>query len=188
MTRVFCILISFILTACSSAVLPNKSRDLSKFIPKDEVEITETLVLEDFDFTEEHFPKDCDWRVLSRIVDGDTIIVDDDLRVRLVGVDTPETKHPTKPIQKFGLESSAFARDFFGDEKKVCLIEDPIGDKVDKYGRTLSYVFLEDGRDLTVELLKAGLARGYFAFPFSRKEEFKFLEQQAKEKKLNIWE
>jgi micrococcal nuclease len=188
MTRVFVIFFSLGLLACSSAELPNQKKDFSDFIPREEILETRISKEEDFHFKKDNFPQNCDWREFERVVDGDTIIVDDDLRVRLVGIDTPETKHPTKKIQKFGLESSAFAKEFFKDAKKVCLIPDPIGDNVDIYGRTLAYVFLEDGRDLTVELLNLGLARGYFNFSFFRKEEFQFLEKIAKERKLNIWE
>ena len=187
MFRILIISFSFLFTACSSAVLPNKTRDLSEFIPRDEVTEKQTLTLVDFNFTEENFPNKCEWKSLTRVIDGDTIIVDSDLRIRLIGIDTPEIKHPTKPIQKFGLESSDFTINFFQNVEKVCLIQDPIGDKIDKYGRTLAYVFREDGAELSVEVLKSGLARGYFSFPFSRKDEFQFLENMAKKKKVNLW-
>jgi len=45
------------------------------------------------------------WRICTRVVDGDTIILDGYERVRLLGVDTPETKHPNKPVQYFGKEA-----------------------------------------------------------------------------------
>ncbi len=185
MRFVFLISLSLFFTACSSTVLPDKKRDLTDFTPHDEV--VEEKTSEDFNFVSENFPENCEWRTLERVVDGDTIIVDDYIRVRFIGVDTPELKHPTKPIQQYGLESSAFTKKFLEQEEEVCLIEDEIGDKIDIYGRTLAYIFRSDGGDLTAELLRSGLARGYFGFQFERKAEFQMLENIAREKKLNIW-
>jgi hypothetical protein len=48
-------------------------------------------------------------RSVTRVVDGDTLVLDGGEHVRLIGVDTPETKHPTKPVEHFGKEASAFA-------------------------------------------------------------------------------
>ncbi len=49
-----------------------------------------------------------EWRLVTWVVDGDTIIVGARERVRLIGVDTPETKHPQKPVEYFGRQASAF--------------------------------------------------------------------------------
>ena len=49
-------------------------------------------------------------RTVTRVVDGDTLVLDGGERVRLIGVDTPETKHPMKPVEYFGKEASAFTR------------------------------------------------------------------------------
>jgi len=54
------------------------------------------------------FPQDI-YRV-QRVVDGDTIVLDNGLKVRLVGADTPETKHPNKPVEYYGKEASAFTK------------------------------------------------------------------------------
>ncbi len=53
---------------------------------------------------------EAEWRLVTRVVDGDTIIVGARERVRLIGVDTPETKHPQKPVEYFGREATAFTR------------------------------------------------------------------------------
>lgn len=50
------------------------------------------------------------WRTVWRVIDGDTIDLDGRERVRLVGVDTPETKHPKKPVEYFGREATEFTR------------------------------------------------------------------------------
>ena len=81
---------------------------------------------------------------VERVIDGDTIHVRVDgnrYTVRLIGVDTPETKHPTKPVQYFGQEASAFTKAAL-EGKRVMLQKDRIGDTVDRYGRWLRYVLL----------------------------------------------
>ena len=86
-----------------------------------------------------------------RVVDGDTIILSNGERVRLIGVDTPETKHPNKPVQYFGKEASAFTKRMV-EGKEVTL---EYGQQQrDKYGRLLAYVYLMDG---TLTLNKKGL-------------------------------
>ena len=100
-----------------------------------------------------NFPQNCHWKPLSRVVDGDTLKCGEE-RVRLLGVDTPETKKEGTPVQPFGLEASKFTKDILADDAQVCLIFDTIGDKVDKYDRLLAYVFDEDGNDINGELLK----------------------------------
>ena len=64
-----------------------------------------------------------DFYLCTRVVDGDTIIVNINgkkERVRLIGVDTPETKHPNKPVEYFGREASAFTK-LMVEGKKVRL-------------------------------------------------------------------
>lgn len=183
--KILVIFFALFLSACSSN-LPNKERTLDEFIPEEK---TETITpKKDFDFTARKFPEHCDWKILKRVVDGDTLIVGEDIRVRLIGIDTPETKHPKKPIQKFGLESSAKMESLLQDQEKVCLIADEAGDDFDEYGRRLAYIYREDGLDINGALLKSGLARGYFYFPFTRKTEFEMYEKEARAAKLNLWE
>ena len=82
--------------------------------------------------------------VVVRVVDGDTLkvwISEKIQTVRLIGVDTPETKHPTKGVQRGGPEASAFTQAQL-DRKTVRLEADPAGDDVDRYDRLLRYVYL----------------------------------------------
>ena len=78
-----------------------------------------------------------------KVVDGDTIWVDHDDRrekIRMIGLDTPETVDPREPVQCFGREASAQAKTILGGQQ-VYLETDPSQDTVDKYGRTLAYVW-----------------------------------------------
>ena len=82
---------------------------------------------------------------VARVIDGDTIQVLSDGRqytVRLIGADTPETKHPTEAVQRFGQEASAFTTAAL-EGRTVQLETDRTGDTVDRYGRLLRYVYLD---------------------------------------------
>lgn len=95
---------------------------------------------------------------VERVLDGDTIVVrrrDADVTVRLLGVDTPETHHPTKPVGCYGPEAAAFTTRVLTG-RSVTLESDVV--EHDVYGRTLATVWLE-GRNFNNELLRAGYAR-----------------------------
>lgn len=124
------------------------------------------------------------WRICSRVVDGDTIILDGQERVRLIGVDTPETKHPRKPVQYFGKEASEFTRCLVEGER-VRLEYDQ--ERTDRYGRTLAYVFLEDGTFLNAEIIKQGYGFAYTKYPFKYMEKFRAYEREAWENDRRLW-
>jgi micrococcal nuclease len=98
------------------------------------------------------------YRVVD-VIDGDTIVVrrtgGRDETIRLLGIDTPETHHPTKPVGCYGPEASAFtSRRLFG---QVVTLEDDV-ERHDIYGRRLAYVYLHGERFNDV-LLRRGYAR-----------------------------
>ena len=76
---------------------------------------------------------------VTRVIDGDTIQVSSEGKqytVRLIGADRPETKHPTKPMQRFGAEATAFTKAAL-EGKTVMLETDRTGETRDRYGRLL---------------------------------------------------
>ena len=85
-----------------------------------------------------------------------------------MGVDTPETKHPTKAVQYFGREASAFTKAAL-EGKTVLLAKDRTGDTVDRYGRLLRYVLL-DGDNFNARFIREGYAHAYRRFPFSKRK------------------
>ena len=133
--------------------------------------------------------RDAEYRTVKRVVDGDTLILENGERVRLIGVDTPETKHPQKPVEYFGKEATAFTRGMV-QGKRIRLEFDQgnfhLGHK-DKYGRMLAYVFLEDGTFLNAEIVKQGYGHAYTRFPFRYLKEFRQLEREAREQGRGLW-
>ncbi len=124
------------------------------------------------------------WRTVTRVVDGDTIILNGRERVRLIGVDTPETVDPRRPVQYFGKEASAFTKRMV-EGKKVRLEYDQT--RKDRYGRTLAYVYLEDGTFLNAEIVKQGYGHAYTRFPFRYLEDFRRYESEARKAGKGLW-
>ena len=121
--------------------------------------------------------------------DGDTISVDmngTEEKIRMIGVDTPETHHPSKPVQCFGRAASAFTKEFIGT-KPVRLEADPLNDNRDRYGRLLRYVYTPDGKMVNRELIAQGYGFAYTSFPLEKSDEFQKLEDNAREKNLGLW-
>ncbi len=138
---------------------------------------------------EESTPQASELRQVIRVVDGDTIVVSPNEKVRLIGVDTPETVHPKKPVECFGKDAKQFTRDAV-EGKSVRLVLDDRNQRnqhKDKYRRTLAYAYLEDGRMLNRELIRQGYAHAYTRFPFRYLVEFRELERAARVEALGLW-
>lgn len=123
-------------------------------------------------------------RLCTRVVDGDTLVLDGGERVRLIGVNSPESVDPRRPVEYFGKEAAAFTR-ALAEGRKVRLEYDL--EKRDQYGRTLAYVYLEDGRMLNAEIIRQGYGQTYVRFPFKYRDEFLALERQARAEGRGLW-
>ena len=121
----------------------------------------------------------------TRVVDGDTIVVEGIGKIRLIGVDTPETVHPRKPVEYYGKEASNFTKKMV-EGKKVRLEYD--WQKKDKYRRTLAYVYLKDGTFLNAEIVKQGYGYAYTKYPFKYLEQFRKYGKEARENKRGLWQ
>jgi micrococcal nuclease len=85
--------------------------------------------------------------LVERVIDGDTLVIrldDQSIKVRLIGVDAPESVHPRKPVERFARESAAFLRQLV-EGKRVRLAYEPAGARIDRYGWTLASLHLEPG-------------------------------------------
>ena len=121
---------------------------------------------------------------VTSVIDGDTIEVEGGWLVRYVGIDTPETVHPSKPVECFGKEAAAKNRELV-EGKKVRLERD-VEDK-DKYGRLLRYVYVDDLM-VNAELVRLGYAYSVSYPPNVKYQQlFLQLERQAREQELGLW-
>ncbi len=121
---------------------------------------------------------------VERVIDGDTLRLEDGRQVRLLGVDTPESKHSEVPVQVFSKEAYEFSRQMVeGFEVRLERDVEP----TDKYGRTLAYIYLEDGRMLNEELLKRGYAYVLRYYPFKKKADFLKIQDKARQEQRGLW-
>lgn len=124
---------------------------------------------------------------VERVIDGDTIVVAGGTRVRLIGVDTPETKDPRKPVQCFGPEASAYLSSVLEPGVAVRLVGDV--EQRDVYGRTLAYVYrLPDGLFVNAELVRRGYAQVLTIPPnVAHADELLTLARQARDTQRGLW-
>lgn len=127
---------------------------------------------------------------VTKVVDGDTIQVNMDGEketVRLIGLDTPETVDPRKPVQCFGIEASEKAKEVLTNQK-VFLEDDPTQGDKDKYQRLLRYVVLCDGTNFNKMMILEGYGHQYtYDKPYRYINEFKQAETEAREAKRGLW-
>lgn len=125
-----------------------------------------------------------------KVVDGDTIAIDmngKSVTLRLIGIDTPETLDPRKPVQCFGKEASNKAKELL-EETYVSIEKDATQGEIDKYGRVLAYVFLEDGTFFNKYMIESGYAHEYtYANPYKHQAQFKAAEKEAREHERGLW-
>jgi micrococcal nuclease len=127
-----------------------------------------------------------------RPVDGDTLVASADGRrfyVRLLGIDTPETHRPGRPLECGGAEASDHMSALASPGTRIELETDPGQDRVDAYGRLLAYVWLPGGRLLEDEQLHAGLATSYVFDdrPVSLYPRLLAAERVAKRARSGVW-
>ena len=126
-----------------------------------------------------------------KVVDSDTIKVEYEgtsTSVRLIGVDTPETVHPRKPVEPFGPEASAFTKSLLPAGELVYLRFPINGGNRDRYGQLLAYVYrVSDGLHVNIEIIAQGAGRVYTRYPFEFMEEFLEHEAIARKSKRGLW-
>jgi micrococcal nuclease len=125
-----------------------------------------------------------EFEYVQRVVDGDTLMLGTGERVRLIGVNTPETVHPKKAVEAFGKEASAFTKRTV-EGKLVRLEFDPLSsrrnDGKDRYSRTVTHVFLQDGTHLNAEIIRQGYGFAVSSSPpLKYQNEFRRLELEAR--------
>ena len=127
--------------------------------------------------------------VVRRVLDGGTIELETGEKVRLIGVDTSETRDPRKSVEYFGPEATAFTKSMV--EGKRVRLETDQGNAhlghTDKNLRILAYVILDDGTFLNAEIIKQGFGLADTQYPFIYEKEFRLLEEEASDQKRGLW-
>lgn len=135
---------------------------------------------------------------VSWIYDGDSLLVEDIGKIRLLGIDTPESKDsprdhyysrnfgiPSKHLRKIARQAKRFNIEQLKGQQVQLVFE---SDKVDKYGRKLAYLYLPDGRLLNRLLLEKGLASVFRRYQFDRKKDFLAAERAARQAQIGLWQ
>jgi micrococcal nuclease len=124
---------------------------------------------------------------VTRVTDGDTIVVGGSIRVRLIGMDTPETHDPRTSVQCFGPEASRRTSELLPAGTPVRLVYDV--DRTDRYGRTLAYVYrLSDGVFVNIALVRDGFAQVATYPPnVAHVDEIRAAEAEAREAGRGLW-
>ncbi|MFA7285386.1 MAG: thermonuclease family protein [Candidatus Paceibacterota bacterium] len=127
---------------------------------------------------------------VTRVVDGDTIDVDINgtiERIRMIGINTPETVDPRKPVECFGIEASNQAKSLLSNKSVKLESDSSQGDR-DKYSRLLRYIFLEDGTNFGLKMIQTGYAYEYtYDSKYKYQTEYKNAQKQAEDTKAGLW-
>lgn len=126
---------------------------------------------------------------VTQVYDGDTIAVDmlgNTEKIRLIGVDTPETHDPDVEVQCYGPEASSFTEINLLNQV-VRLESDPQNQNRDRYNRLLRYVYLKDGTLWNIKLIENGYGFAYLRYPFTKLDYFRKTEENAKVKRTGLW-
>jgi micrococcal nuclease len=137
--------------------------------------------------------------LVKRVVDGDTFLLSNGERVRLLGIDSPEkfeskkldndaeiSGQDKKTIQKLGQLASDYVKNFV-EGKKVYLEREPNYEDRDIYNRLLRWIYLEDGTFINGKIVKDGYAQVYEKFPVSKLEELRRYQKEARENNRGLW-
>ncbi len=129
------------------------------------------------------------WYRVVEAFDGDTVGVEMNgkvEKVRLIGVDTPETHKPNSPKQCYGDVASRLTRDKIF-HKNIRLEADPTNDNRDRYNRLLRYVYTDENVLWNKQLISEGAGFAYILFPFTKKVEFMQAQFDASAAKRGLW-
>ncbi|MBU3668710.1 MAG: thermonuclease family protein [Candidatus Taylorbacteria bacterium] len=140
----------------------------------------------------QHIPNtDLEYVKVVRVVDGDTIVVAKgmaDVKVRMIGVNAPESVDPRRKVECMGKESSEYIKNMLSDAY-VYLEKDESQGEYDKYNRLLRYVFLSTSTiSVNEELIKNGFAHEYtYDTSYKYQLRFKQAEREARDSELGLW-
>jgi micrococcal nuclease len=128
--------------------------------------------------------------VISRVIDGDTLVATSagiNRTIRLIGVDTPETRDPRKPVQCYGREATAYTTALVLGQTVTLVADASQGDR-DKYGRLLRSVVLADGTDVALQLISDGYGFEYtYTIPYANQITYRAAQRDARTAQRGLW-
>jgi len=192
-TRSFLVLaffgLSSLLTFLSLPVDVSTSQTRPKQLPSEGfgVAVAQTDSPMPVPYPVEDFTGDIAYKIV-RVLDGDTVHIAYEgkaTKVRLIGVDTPETVHPNKPVDPYGKEATAFLKNLLLGESVYLRFD---GNRTDKYDRMLAYLYrAPDGLFVNLEVVRQGYGKVYTVFPFKHKALFSHYSGQAQQAGRGLW-
>lgn len=124
------------------------------------------------------------WRTVVRVIDAESVVLDGRERVRLIGVDVPETIRGPRVVRQLGREAAAFTRRTLQGHR----VRLELGaERRDKDGRTLGYLLRDDGLFLNAEIIRQGYGYAENRFPHPHQARFRALEQEARRDRRGLW-
>lgn len=138
---------------------------------------------------------------VSKVIDGDTLKLkkingnnfdngENEITVRLIGVNTPESVAPNRPVECFGKEASNYVKNLVNGNF-VAIEKDSTQSTYDKYNRLLAYVYIKIDENifmLNKKIIEDGYAYEYtYSVPYKYQKEFKEVQKYAKENELGLW-
>lgn len=127
---------------------------------------------------------------VTEVIDGDTVKVrlgDQLATVRLIGINTPETVDPRKPVQCFGEEASQALKQQL-ENTDIFMASDPDQQNLDRYGRLLRYIYKPDGVFMNEWLIRQGFAYEYtYDRPYQFQQQFKQAQAEARQASVGLW-
>ena len=174
-----------IVTPAPVAVMPDKTPEVTPSATSLPVQGAEKPIM----VTPATTPQEI-YYVVTKVIDGDTLSIDMNgikETLRLIGINTPETVDPRKPVECFGKEASTKANELLSG-KRIRVEKDPTQGERDKYGRLLAYVYREDGLFFNKRMIEDGYAYEYiYNLPYKYQAEFKEAQHTAEAGKKGLW-
>lgn len=183
--RLFFVLMAILIALYSYAYQKGYSRGLAELLPAKSSQSKAAQVQSKGQISSEKFYS------VVHIADGDTIdvLVDDQkVRVRLLGINSPESVAPNRPVECFGKEASNYISSLISN-KSVRLELDPSKPEKDEYGRSLAYLFREDGLFINSQMIESGYAYEYTYHNerYKYQNDFKLAQAKAQKSMQGLW-
>lgn len=160
--------------------------------PKDLKKIAILLVAVFIVILEQYLPKEEIVReqyLVTRVIDGDTLVIDmngEEERLRIIGIDTPESVRPNTPVECLSLEAGEYTKSMLENEYIETEYDDTQGNR-DKYDRLLRHVFIDD-INFGEKIIQDGYAYEYtYDMPYTYQREYVEAERYARENEVGLW-